>query len=287
MGRSGGRGHGHRGALRAGCCLAAGLLVLAGCTSGGAPRGSAGGSARPSPTDTPSSPSTAGTGTTGAGGSPAPLVPELDEQQQPRDRAEARALLDRIVIDRDVFGPDVRRSTPFESDPGSWPVLGQDCVWRTAGLPPDVLATSTRQFHIPAADGHGRVRIHATVTVHRTREESGWETAHAMEEVLRCPNQVLRAGEQLTGLWGASLYLGEQLNGWSEDAFSESGQWVGNDSGGPQPYRWSQGQFGPVTVAVAGRGATGFTEEALVALIVQGTGRMMYRAGEALGKVAR
>ncbi|MFK0255175.1 hypothetical protein [Streptomyces sp. NPDC090445] len=295
MGRSGGHGHGYghgyghgrRGVLRAGCSLAAGLLVLTGCTSGGTPRGGADGSARPSAPAAPSPSGTAGTGTTGAGGSPAPLVPELDEQRQPRNRAEARALLDRIVIDQDVFGPDVQRSAPFESDPGSWPVLGRDCVWRTEGLPPDVLATSTRQFHVPAADGRGRVRIHATVTVHRTREESGWETAHAMEEVLRCPNQVLRAGEELKGLWGASLYRGEQLNGWSEDAFSESGTWVGEGSGGPGQYRWSQGQFGPVTVAVAGRGPAGFAEDALVALVVQGTGRMMYRAGQALGKGPR
>ncbi|MFD7630200.1 hypothetical protein ACFV7Q_29980 [Streptomyces sp. NPDC059851] len=297
MGRSGGHGHadGHRrrGPLRAGCCLAAGLLVLAGCSSGGATRGGAAGSARPSapaapsPSATPGATATAGTSTSGAGESPAPLVPELDEQRQPRDRAEARALLDRIVIDQDVFGPDVKRSTPFESGPDSWPVLGRDCVWRTEGLPPDVLATSTRQFHVPAADGRGRVRIHATVTVHRSREESGWETARAMEEVLRCPDQVLRAGEELKGLWGASLYLGEQLNGWSEDAFSESGTWVGEGSGGPQHYRWSQGQFGPVTVAVAGKGAAGVTEDALVGLVVQGTGRMMYRAGQALGKVPR
>ncbi|NXY99054.1 hypothetical protein HYE82_32670 [Streptomyces sp. BR123] len=289
MGRSGGHGrgrghlHGHRGPLRVCCRLVAGLLVLAGCTSGGTPGGGPDGSARPS---APSPSAAAGAGTTGAG-SPAPLVPELDGQRQPRNRAEARALLDRIAIDQDVFGPDVQRSTPFESDPGSWPVLGRDCVWRTEGLPPDVLATSTRRFHIPAADGRGRVRIHATVTVHRTREESGWETARAMEEVLRCPNQVVRAGEELKGLWGASLYQGEQLNGWSEDAFSESGEWVGEGSGGPRPYRWSQGQFGPVTVAVAGKGAAGFTEEALVALVVQGTGRMMYRAGQALGKVPR
>ncbi|MGW4684745.1 hypothetical protein ACWEPM_07430 [Streptomyces sp. NPDC004244] len=301
MGRSG--GHGHQGALRAGGNLLAGLLLvgLTGCTSDGTARGAADASASgpprraasgtPAPSGTASSSAAAGTGTgtTGPGGGSgaAPLVPELDERQQPRDRAGARALLARIVVDQDAFGPEVRRSSPFESDPDSWPVLGHDCVWRTEGLPPDVLATSTRQFHVPAADGRGRVRIHATVTVHRTREESGWETAHAMEEVLRCPNQVLRAGEELKGLWGASLYLGEQLNGWSEDAFSESGQWVGEGSGGPQRYLWSQGQFGPVTVAVAGKGADGVTAETLNALVVQGTSRMMYRAGQVLGKVSR
>ncbi len=211
-------------------------------------------------------------------------MPELDENKQPVDAAGGRALLDRIVIDREAFGPEVVRSSPFESAPGRWPVLDGQCVWQTSDLPGDVLATSTRHFRIPAGNGHGRVRIDATVTVHRNREESGWETAHAMEEVLRCPDQVLSAGQELKNLWGASLYLGEQLNGWAEDAFTESGQYVSEEDGGPYRYVWSQGQFGPVTVAVAGKGAAGFTEEALNALVVQGTSRLMIQAKQALAK---
>ncbi|MEU3778679.1 hypothetical protein AB0F11_36850 [Streptomyces sp. NPDC032472] len=211
-------------------------------------------------------------------------MPRLDESKQPVDAAGARALLGRIVIDREAFGPGVVRSSPFESAPGRWPVLDDGCVWQTSALPPDVLATSTRHFQVPAGDGHGRVRINATVTVHRTREESGWETAHAMEEVLRCPGQVLSAGEELKNLWGASLYLGEQLNGWTEDAFTESGQYVSEEDGGPYRYVWSQGQFGPVTVAVAGKGAAGFSDDALNALVVQGTSRLMIQLKQALAK---
>ncbi|MFE1809385.1 hypothetical protein [Streptomyces sp. NPDC059533] len=278
-------------ALRACGCAAAGLLVLTGCSAGG---GAKSGADERTPTATATT-ATAGaaSGSPGASAAPAPtkpaaapLVPEVDESKQPRTAAEARALLGRIVVDREAFGPEMVRRTPFESDPSHWPVLDEACVWQTSGLPEDVLATSTRYFQLPAQEGRGRVRINVTVTVHRNRQDSGWETAHAMEEVLRCPDQKLREGEELKGLWGASLYQGEQLNGWTEDAFTESGRYVSEEDGGPHPYLWSQGQFGPVTIAVAGKAAEGFTQEALSALVVQGTARMMLQAKQQLGKAA-
>ncbi|MGW7438575.1 hypothetical protein [Streptomyces sp. NPDC054849] len=282
-------------ALRAYGCAVAGLFFIVGCTADGAANGGAeqsGAANGGTPGRTPAAPS--GTGSPGAGGTPAAppagsggsLVPQLDEAKQPKTVSEARALLGRLVIAEEAFGPEVVRSTPFESDPGRWPVLGEDCVWQTSGLPDDVLATSTRSFHIPAKDGRGRVQISATVTVHHNREESGWETARAMEEVLRCPNQKLREGEELKNLWGGSLYLGEQMNGWTEDAFSESGEYVSAEHGGPHRYTWSQAQFGPVTMAIAGKGAAGVTDEAMTAFVVQGTSRMMLQAQQELGKAA-
>ncbi|MFB6614223.1 hypothetical protein ACIGFK_20370 [Streptomyces sp. NPDC085524] len=273
-------------ALRACGCAAAGLLVLAGCSAGGGAKSGAGGHT-PAATTAPASGSastTAAPAPTKPAAPAAPLVPAVDESKQPRTAAEARALLARIVVDQEAFGPEIVRRTPFESDPHRWPVLDEACVWQTSRLPDDVLATSTRYFQLPAAEGHGRVQINVTVTVHRNRQDSGWETAHAMEEVLRCPDQRLRAGEELKGLWGASLYEGEQLNGWTEDAFTESGEYVSEEDGGPYPYLWSQGQFGPVTIAVAGKGAAGFAQEALSALVVQGTARMMLQAKQQLGK---
>lgn len=169
-------------------------MVMAGCTAGGtaegeatsrAPAASAASSASPAPPATTAAPS--------PGASAVSLVPELDESKQPKTAAEARALLDRIVIVEDAFGPDVVRRTPFESRPGRWPVLDEKCVWQTSDLPQDVLATNTRYFEVPAGNGHGRVQINATVTVHHNRAESGWETARAMEEVVRCPDQIGRA----------------------------------------------------------------------------------------------
>lgn len=270
--------------------MLAGLFVLAGCSDGGTTKSGASGASGGSPTATPGTSAPSGSGSpaaaTPAPGASEPIVPELDESKQPRTVAEARALIDKVLIAEDSFGPEVRRNAPFESNPLRWPVLGQDCVWQTEGLPDDVLATRTRYFHIPAKDGRGRLRLNVTVTVHHSRLESGWETARAMEEVLRCPDQKLREGEQLKGLWGGSLYLGEQLNGWTEDAFTESGEYTSAEGGGPHLYVWSQGQFGPVTLAVAGKGATGFTDEAIKALVVQGTSRLMLNTTQTLGKAA-
>ncbi|MER6254772.1 hypothetical protein ABT224_25795 [Streptomyces sp. NPDC001584] len=294
--------------LRACGCAVAGLFLIAGCTADGTPKGGTasgtpGTSATPSGTGGPgtggpgargSGPGGSGPGSTGASGTPAARpsssasipMPPVDESKQPKTVAEARDLLGRIIIAEHDLGPEVVRNTPFESDPGRWPVLDEACVWQTEGLPADVLATSTRHFHVPAKDGRGRVRLDATVTVHHNREESGWETARAMEEVLRCPDQKLREDEDLKTLWGGSFYLGEQMNTWTEDAFTETGEYVGAQDGGPHPYTWSQAQFGPVTVAISARGAAGITRDALYAYVVQGTSRMMLQAKQELGKAA-
>ncbi|WP_314247198.1 hypothetical protein [Streptomyces sp. DSM 40907] len=284
--------------LRACGCAVAGLFLIAGCTADGTPKGG-GASGTPGTSATPSGtgdPGTggAGPGSTGASGTPAARpsssasipMPPVDESKQPKTAAEARGLLGRIIIAEQDLGPEVLRNTPFESDPGRWPVLDEGCVWQTEGLPDDVLATSTRHFHIPAKDGRGRVRINATVTVHHTREESGWETARAMEEVLRCPDQKLREGEDLKSLWGGALYLGEQMNAWTEDAFTESGKYVSARDGGPYDYTWSQAQFGPVTVAISVKGAEGVTIDDLNAYVARGTSQMMIQAKQELGKAA-
>ncbi|MFB6557970.1 hypothetical protein ACFCYH_03495 [Streptomyces sp. NPDC056400] len=278
--------------LRACGCAVAGLFLIAGCTADGTSKGGAA-SGSPGTSATPSGTGASGTGGTGASAPAAGpsssarvAMPPVDESKQPKTAAEARDLLGRIIIAEQDLGPEVARSTPFESGPGRWPVLDESCVWQTEGLPDDVLATSTRHFHIPAKDGRGRVRINATVTVHHNREESGWETARAMEEVLRCPEQKLREGEDLKSLWGGAFYLGEQMNEWTEDAFTESGDYVSAQDGGPYPYTWSQAQFGPVTVAIAAKGAQGVTNDDLTGYVANGTSLMMIQAKQELGKAA-
>ncbi|MEV7617819.1 hypothetical protein [Streptomyces sp. NPDC089799] len=296
--------HTRRRALRTrGCAVAALLaLALAGCSadksakgSGPSPNNAAPGTPAPDPSGTqgtqgaqgkPGAPSTVGT-PSAAGKPTSALIPPVDEAKQPRTAAEARALVGRILLDQTDLGQQVTRSTPFESDPAHWAVLDQECVWQTGGLPADVLASRTRYFHIPARDGRGTVRINATVTVHRTREESGWETARAMEEVLRCPDQKLREGEGLQKLIGNALYYGDELNGWTEDAFAELGEYVNTADGGKAyPYTWSQAQYGPVTLAVAVKGSEGYTKPELQAFVVQGTSHMSMLARQALGKAA-
>ncbi len=259
---------------------------MTGCTTGKTADGAAT-SRAPAAASQSSAPQSPPPPSSAAPPAPGSLVPELDESKQPKTAAEARELLARIVITEDAFGPDVVRRTPFEGRPGRWPVLDEGCVWQTTGLPADVLATSTRHFEIPAGNGHGRVQINATVTVHHDRTESGWETARAMEEVLRCPDQTLREGENLKGLLGTAIHQGEQMNNWSEDAFSEFGTYVGPQGGEPQRYYWYQAQFGPVTVAIAAMNAEGFKDETLSNLVVQGNSRMIAQAKQALGKAAR
>ncbi|MFD7916961.1 hypothetical protein ACFV30_40855 [Streptomyces sp. NPDC059752] len=278
--------------LRACGCAVAGLFLIAGCAADGSSKGGAA-SGTPGTSATPSDTGASGTSGTGASApaarpssSPPIPMPPVDESKQPKTAAEARDLLARIIIAEHDLGPDVVRSTPFESGPGRWPVLDESCVWQTEGLPDDVLATSTRHFHIPAKDGRGRVRINATVTIHHNREESGWETARAMEEVLRCPDQKLREGEDLKSLWGGVFYLGEQMNEWTEDAFTESGKYVNAQDGGPYDYTWSQAQFGPVTVAIAAKGAQGMANDDLIVYVTKGTSQMMIQAKQELGKAA-
>ncbi|MFI8388996.1 hypothetical protein [Streptomyces sp. NPDC085540] len=278
--------------LRACGCAVAGLFLIAGCTTDGTPKGGAA-SGSPGTSATPSGTGASGTGGNGASAPAAGpsssarvAMPPVDESKQPKTAAEARDLLGRSTVAERDLGPEVVRSTPYESGPGRWPVLDESCVWQTEGLPDDVLATSTRHFHIPAGDGRGRVRINATVTVHRNREESGWETARAMEEVLRCPEQKRREGEDLKSLWGGAFYLGEQMNEWTEDAFTETGDYVSEQDGGPYPYTWSQAQFGPVTVAIAAKGAQGVTNDDLTVYVAHGTGQMMIQAKQELGKAA-
>ncbi|MGG8405867.1 hypothetical protein ACM614_04315, partial [Streptomyces sp. 12297] len=218
--------------------------------------------------------------------SPTPLVsmPPVDEARMPRSPAQARALLGRVIADSSLIGPGVVPATPYESDPSAAPYLDGKCVWQTGPLPADVLATRTRYFHVPAREGRGRIQINATVTVHHSREESGWEVARAMEEVMRCPDQQLRGDQRLKGLLGTTLYYGEYTNNWTEDAFNEYGEYYGTEEGGPHLYYWYQGQYGPLVMAVSAKGAQGVTKEELSPLLTQGMAWMMQRAKNELGK---
>ncbi|MCB5165431.1 hypothetical protein LG634_11385 [Streptomyces bambusae] len=263
------------------CALAA-LLALAGCSEGTASR--AAGATPSGRTSGP--PGTASPSTASPSATPAPTVtvPPVDEAKVPKNRTDARALLGRIIADSRLMGPGVRPNTPYESDPARYPVLDADCIWQTGPLPADVLATRTRYFHIPARQGRGRVELSATVTVHRSREESAWEVARAMEEIMRCPEQQLRNDERLTRLIGTTLLYGEGTNAWTEDAFNEYGEHYGPGNRGPFPYTWGQGQYGPVTVAVSAKASAGLTSQELAPLMVQGTSWMMQRAKDQLGK---
>ncbi|MFD9281734.1 ABC transporter substrate-binding protein [Streptomyces mirabilis] len=60
---------------------------------------------------------------------------ETDPAKQPRTADQARALIGKVIAGPELFGPGVVRTTPYESDPSRWAVLGDGCTWHLAELP--------------------------------------------------------------------------------------------------------------------------------------------------------
>lgn len=232
--------------------------LLAGCTGdNSAPGGET--KADPSPGasrsggDTTSGSSADTDAVTGDGALPAVSPTQrADPAKQPRTAAEAAAFVRKTIADPELVGSGAVRAAPYESDPRTWAVLGSDCAWQRQGLPKDVLATLTRHFEVPAADGAVQaVRLSTTVTVHRTALDAAWEDAGMLEEAVGCPAQTLRPGERLTGLTSTALAWGEGGNVSSDDSLSESGECVSDTRGGPYAYSWTQALFGSVVVSAS------------------------------------
>ncbi|WUT40428.1 hypothetical protein OID54_34040 [Streptomyces sp. NBC_00690] len=207
-----------------------------------------------------------------------------DTARLPRTPAAARSLIDRVMADTDSFGAEVVKRSPYESDPTTWPVLDEDCVWQRRKPADSVLATLTRSFEVPAVAGRGPLRLAAVVTVHRTREDATWEMAESIEESMRCPTQKLREGELIGPLLAAALLGGEATQTNSEDSFSETGQYQSSELGGPHHYSWHQDQTLQFTVAVTGKGAKGRTEREVDQLVVQAQSAMLARLESAVEK---
>ncbi|MFE9727824.1 hypothetical protein ACFYQ5_30735 [Streptomyces sp. NPDC005794] len=257
---------------RHGIPVLAPLVLLVACSSGGAGTPSAG---------TPDASAAAGPSADTA--SPSRVL-DADPARLPRDREAALDLIGRVIADPDSFGPGVVRRSPYESGPATWPVLGADCAWHQEKPAGNVLATLTRSFEVPAAQGKGPVRLSAVVTVHRTREDARWEMAESIEETMRCPTQQLQEGERIGSMVSAALLGGESGQTTSEDALSESGQYSSTALGGPHAYVWQQAQSLRFTVAATGKGAEGRTEEEISDLVVQGMATMLVRIESAVEK---
>jgi hypothetical protein len=243
-------------------------VVLAGCSGapddpGKADRRDASASASPD-------------GGTGAGPSPeGSFVP--DPALLPKTPAQARDLIDRVIAGPDSFGPGVVKRSPYESDPATWPVLDEDCVWQQQKPAHSVLATLTRSFEVPAEAGKGPVRLGAVVTVHRTREDAAWEMAESIEETMRCPTQQLRKGETIGSMVAAALLGGESAQNSSEDFLAEVGEFQSTELGGPHRYSWQQAQTLQFTVAVTGKGAKGRTADEIDTFVNEAQGAMLSR----------
>ncbi|XUL85718.1 hypothetical protein ACQ86D_02610 [Streptomyces galilaeus] len=250
-------------ALRFGGAVAACGGLLLGCTGGGG--GGAGGSASP--------PTASGTARSAA----ASAAPEMDPAREPKTATQAQTLIERVISGPELFGTGVKRATPYESEPGQWAVLGDDCVWRLEPLPGDALATLTRHFEVPAAGGKGAVRLSATVTVHRTALDASWEQARMLEEDLDCTEQTQRPGERLTGLQSLSFARGEGGNTSGDDLLLETGQCVSDTRGGPYPYWWQQAVLGSVVAGTSVCGGRGRSEQELNSLVAEVLPRMLLR----------
>ncbi|MFI6276395.1 hypothetical protein [Streptomyces sp. NPDC050988] len=262
--------------------LATGLL-LAGCSgdgddksaepTGSGPSGSrpatASGDTRSSPTPSPAS------SPTGLGFTP-------DPGRAPKTAAQAERLARTIAAAPADWGPGFVRRSPYESAPGSWPVLGTNCVWQLGSLPESVFASLTRHSELPAEDGKGPIRVSAIVTVHRTTTDADWEMAGMLEEAMRCPDQQLRQGERISDLTSLGSAYGLGNNFTTEDSLAETGKYYSEELGGPLYYYWNQGRVSQVTVAVVGRGAEGRSEAEVGVAMRQGFVQMLTRAETAL-----
>jgi hypothetical protein len=216
---------------------------------------------------------------------PAPTV-EADPAKTPRTRDAATKLIREVIAGPELFGAEVGRATPYESDPDTWSVLGESCAWRREPLPARVLATLTRHFVRPAAEGKGPVRMTATVTVHPATADAAWEQAGMLEEALTCSEQNLGGGRKLSGLLSMASAWGEGGNNYAEDSLLELGTCTSAADGGPYPYIWQQATFGPVVVSVSACAGQGWDMQGLMKAVQGPAPRMLLRAEERIGRPA-
>ncbi|MFF8352656.1 hypothetical protein ACF063_04315 [Streptomyces chartreusis] len=273
----------------------AGTLLLAGCTSG-ADGGSAGEEKKGSARSTSgsdgagSSASADGTDTTtpadGADpSSSAAAVAEdepytMAEELAPRTRSEAVAFVRGLTPRADNFGSGFRKAQPYESDPGEWAVLDEDCVWQRQPLPDTALASLTRRFELPGSEGKGPVQVSMTVTVHKDTTAARRDMAVSLEEALRCPNQRLNATEQVRGLYSRADPFSEARNGVTDDDLIESGELLVDGIKGALPFDWFKYRLGPVTVAATDRIGAGHTDEEASRIASQVAQGVAYTAAE-------
>lgn len=256
-------------ALRVCGVLAACGILLLGCTGGGDGGGSDEDTAGAATPKASRSADTDAGAEGGAGGAGPRSTPSFDAAKQPKTREQARKLIRKVIPGPELFGPGVVRATPYEGDPGRWAVLGEDCAWQQQELPKNVLASLTRHFALPAADGKGAMRLSATVTVHRTPLDAAWEQAQMLEEALGCEEQLLRPGERLTNLYSLGSVFGEGANTDYDDRVTENGTCRSDTRGGPYPYTWHQVTLGPVVVSVSACGGRSHTDADVLEPVVE------------------
>lgn len=274
------------------CAVLAGGILLAGCSGGGGgsgdPKPSASTSASTSATPSASasvtaSPAASGSPSSSASGTPDPLATPtalsftFDPARAPRNKADARRLALDVLAEPDSWGPGFTERSPYLSPEDYWPVLPAGCRWETGTVPPTVLHSVTGYSQVPAKGAKGLLQVAATVTVHTSVDEADWEMAQTLEEALRCPAQVLRDGEEVTGLFSIGNPFGVNGNFTAADSLSERGKYVRAGVAGEHFYGWSQSRVGTVTLAVSAKGSAGRTDDEVTTAMIRALVTMLNR----------
>jgi hypothetical protein len=218
-------------------------------------------------------------GEAGGGSSADPLGNDAydftpDPEKVPANASQARRLTRNVALEPADWTPGMVRHDPYGTT-GTWPVLGESCVWSRGGLPRHVLDSHTRRIDVPAQDGKGRVQGAVTVTVHRTTGDADREMKDTVQESFRCPGQDLGGGQRLDGLM--SMHLDQKDIKNADATLFEAGTYTGPGSGGPQEYVWTKSRIGPVTTAVSVKGAEGYDSTDLVRLAAEAGAKVLYR----------
>ncbi|WP_234338455.1 hypothetical protein [Streptomyces sp. NRRL F-5727] len=274
------------------CAVLVGGILLTGCSGGGGgsggpkPSTSASGTAAPTATG---SPTTTGSPTGSASGSAsASTVPDqaatptaldftFDPARAPRNGADARRLARAVLAEPDSWGPGFTERKPYLSPDGYWPLLPASCRWETGAVPSTVLHSVTGYSEVPAKGAKGLLQVAATVTVHTSVDEADWEMAQTLEEALRCPDQILRDGEKVTGLFSIGTPYGVNGNFTAADSLNERGKYVRAGVKGEHFYGWSQSRVGPVTLAVSAKGSAGHTDDEISTAMIRALVTMLNR----------
>ncbi|MFF0107320.1 hypothetical protein [Streptomyces hirsutus] len=205
----------------------------------------------------------------------------MTEDRAPGTRSAAVAFLRELAVRPDFFGAGFRKRVPHESDPAEWAVLGEDCVWRREPLPGSVLASLTRAFVLPEAEGRKAVYVSLTVTVHENVLGGRRDMATSLEESLRCREQRLNATERVRELYSQANPFAEERNAIADDDLLESGVFLVDGEKGANPFHWYKHRLGPVTVAATARVGAGRTEEeqdAVSSQVLKGVGLVVAEA---------
>ncbi|WP_200307256.1 hypothetical protein [Streptomyces adelaidensis] len=268
--------------MRAAVSGTAAAVLLGGCSMG-ATEGAAEPGAKASGSRAPSA---SASGEVSAEGSEPSATPsaapfEADPDRVPTSGTRGATLAAAIVMRPQDWGAGFEAQPLARSAEGTVAVLDEECRWQRRALPEGVLASLSLYSELPGTGKRGTVKVTAAVTVHTTVLGADDQLSETLEEPLRCPEQQVRADERIAELNSVGTPLGIRGNNYADDSIYEQGAYL--TGGGKASYRWMVTRLGQVTVAVALKGAEGYTSSELEQYVTRGTTTMLDRVRFELG----